>query len=151
MTKFYHFLFALLLPILLFAGNASAEGPQFAFPIGRILYDPTTGKWAPELKVLDNVAAGQTDDALVAAVTGKVIRVVALVAIPGATATTSTFNTKGSGAGVAISGTFDIAARTPFVLPFNPAGWFQTTSGEGLSVTTGAGSTTGYQVVYVTY
>jgi hypothetical protein len=35
------------------------------------------------------------------------------------------------------------------LLPYNPVGWFETVSGQGLSATTGAGSTTGIQIVYV--
>mgnify|MGYP006935511565 CR=1 FL=1 len=97
-----------------------------------------------------NIAQSQTDAVGVAAVTGKRIRVLAVVAQPGATATDLTFNTKGSGAGVAISPLFANLAKTPLVLPHNPKGWFVTNSGEGLSITTSAGSTTGIQLVYET-
>lgn len=95
-----------------------------------------------------NVNASTTDGAVVAAVAGKKIRVLALAARAGGTATTSTFNTKPTGGGTAISATFANAVNDGIVLPHNPYGWFQTNSGEGLSVTTGAGSATGIQVVY---
>lgn len=41
-----------------------------------------------------------------------------------------------------------LAANGGFVLPFNKDGWFETLSGEGLSGTTGSGSTVGVTVVY---
>lgn len=99
---------------------------------------------------LANIAASQTDSAIVAAVSLKQIRVVAAVMVCGGTATTFTFNSKPGGAGAAVSMLFANAANGGAVLPFNPVGWFQTGIGEGLSATTGSGSTTGVQVVYVT-
>lgn len=103
-----------------------------------------------------NVAAATTDGALtlgdgsgaLAAVAGKKIRVVAVFALAGGTATTLTFNSKGSGAGTAASAAFACGANGGFVLPYNPLGWFETNASENLTVTTGAGSTTGLQVVY---
>ena len=98
---------------------------------------------------LANVAASQTDSAVVAAVTAKKIRVLAVIALTGATATNVTFTTKPAGSGTAISALFACGSNQGFALGFNPVGWFQTNAGEGLSVTTGAGATTGIQVVYV--
>ncbi len=98
---------------------------------------------------LANVAAGQTDSQVVAAVAGKKIRVLAAVVVAGSTATNITFNTKPAGAGSAISCLLANGANGGAVLPFNPVGWFETAAGQGLTVTTGAGSTTGIQVVYV--
>jgi hypothetical protein len=95
-----------------------------------------------------NIAAGQTDAALVAAVAGTPIKVIGLALHAGAVATTVTFNTKPSGAGTAISCVFALAANQSVVLPIDREGWFETAVGEGLSVTTGAGATTGIQVVY---
>lgn len=96
-----------------------------------------------------NVSASQTDSAVVAAVTSKKIRVLALYALPGSTATDLTFNSKPAGSGTAISAKFANGANGGEVLPFSQVGWFETASGEGLSVTTGAGATTGIGVVYV--
>lgn len=93
-----------------------------------------------------NVAAGQTDSVIQAAVAGKRIRVTAVSALPGATATTLVFNSKPAGSGVAISCLFDLGVRQHLVLPRNPEGWFETVRGEGLTVTTGAGSTIGLLV-----
>ena len=92
-----------------------------------------------------NQAASGTAQTLVAAVTGKRIRVLAAFAVAGATATNLTFNSASN----AISPLLANAANGGEVLPFNPAGWFQTVAGEALTVTTGAGSTTGIGVVYV--
>jgi hypothetical protein len=96
-----------------------------------------------------NVAASQTDAQVVAAVAGKKIRVLALVMVCGGTATTITFNTKPVGAGTAISPLFANGANGGAVIPFNPVGWFETSADQGLSATTGDGSATGVQVVYV--
>lgn len=96
-----------------------------------------------------NVAAGQTDSSIVTAVTSKKIRVVAVFCVAGGTATNLTFNSKPAGAGAAISPLLANGANGGEVLPFCPVGWFETVAGEGLTVTTGAGSTTGIGVVYV--
>lgn len=98
---------------------------------------------------LANVAASTTDGSVVSAVTSKKIRVLAIAVLAGSTATNITFNTKPGGAGSAKSCLFANGANGGVVLPFNPVGWFETNSGEGLSATTGAGSTTGIQVTYV--
>lgn len=95
-----------------------------------------------------NVAASQTDSQVVAAVAGKKIRVLALCVLAAATATNLTFNSKGGGAGTAISCLLANGANGGAVLPYSPAGWFETNASEALTATTGVGSTTGIQVVY---
>lgn len=95
-----------------------------------------------------NVAQSQTDSALVPAVVGKRLAILALAFVAGDTETTATFNSKPAGPGAAVSMTFANAANGGAVLPHNPHGWFLTQTSEGLSLTTGAGSTTGVQVVY---
>lgn len=111
------------------------------------IYSGTTAL-TPKFAFL-NVAGAQTDSSLVAAVSSKSIRVLAAAIVCAATATNITFNSKASGSGVAISAAFANAANGGEVLPFSPIGWFQTVSGEALTVTTGSGSSTGVQVVYV--
>lgn len=97
-----------------------------------------------------NIAASQTDAVGVAAVTGKKIRVLGLVLHGGDTAGSAvTLNTKPSGAGTAISPVFELGINQSVVLPQSDNGWFETTAGQGLSITTGAGSTTGIQIIYV--
>ena len=143
---------SLLLIFLLVSTQAFAQSsPQYTWRLNQLFLNPTGSVRVPELYAKATVAASQTDSSIIAAVAGKKIRVLSIVAITGGTATTSTFNSKGSGAGVAISAPFSFGANGGFVLPFNPAGWFETVSAEALTVTTGAGSTTGYQVTYVAY
>lgn len=96
-----------------------------------------------------NVAGNSTDTNLVTAVASKQIRVIALVASTSATAATLTFNSKGAGAGTAISATFNNGGNGGEVLGPCIYGWFQTNVSEALTCTTGAGSTTGIQVVYL--
>lgn len=92
-----------------------------------------------------NVAAAQTESSLVAAVTGKHIRVLAYIVQCGSSATTVVFNSDSS----AITPTFANAANGGAVVGFNPVGWFETNAGEALTVTTGSGATTGVLVRYV--
>lgn len=97
-----------------------------------------------------NVAASSTDTAVVAAVAGMRIRVLSVYALAGGTGTDLTFNTKPGGAGSAISALLANAANGGEVLPYSPHGHFKDTGvGEGLSVTTGTGATTGLQVKYI--
>src|SRR5262245_27322533 len=96
-----------------------------------------------------NVAAAQTDSSLVAAVTGKKVRVVRVACTGDTAVTTIVFNSKPGGAGAAISATFNLAVGTPLVLPTDNEGWFQTAVGEGLTVTTGAGGGVRVEIGYV--
>lgn len=91
-----------------------------------------------------NVAAGSTDSTVVAAVTGRKIRVLSYHCQAGGTATDLTFNSNST----AISSLKANVARGGAVGNFNPAGWFETVAGQALTVTTGAGSTTGIDVIY---
>jgi hypothetical protein len=100
-------------------------------------------------RAIANVNASQTDSSVITAVTGKKLVVLAVFAVAGGTATNLTFNTKPSGAGSAISPLIANGANGGAVLPFNLAGWFETNVGEGLSITTGAGSATGLEVLYI--
>jgi hypothetical protein len=96
-----------------------------------------------------NIATATTDGQVVAAVSNRRIRVIAVAMVCGGTATSVTFNTKPAGAGSAISPLFANAANGGAVLPPNDHGWFTTNVGEGLSATTtAAGSTTGILVTY---
>lgn len=96
----------------------------------------------------DNVAAAATDSVLVAAAGTNKIRVLA-VFVNGVDVgvCTFTFNSKGAGAGTAISPTFEVPLNGGFVLPLSD-GWFETNSGEALTVTTAAASAVGIIVVY---
>lgn len=103
------------------------------------------GTRAPIKRVKANVAQSQTDSSMVAAVTGKKIRVLSIAMVAGGTATDATFNSGST----AISCLFANAANGGAVLPFNEHGWFETVAGAALTVTTGAGSTTGIQLTYI--
>lgn len=95
------------------------------------------------------IAAAGTDTAFIAAVTSKKIRVLQVSLDCGATATALTFNSKPSGAGAAIYGPITQAISEHTTVPYSPQGWFDTVAGEGLSITTGAGSSTTVTVAYV--
>jgi hypothetical protein len=96
-----------------------------------------------------NVAQSQTDQSLVAAVAGFKIRVLSFIVMAGGTATTGQFNSKSANPGTAISQNFQCAANGGVCGNHNRHGWFETNAGEGLSFTTGAGSTVGVQFTYV--
>lgn len=103
-----------------------------------------TPKWA-----FANISSGTTDGSVVAAVTSKKIRPLGFIIMAGGTATNVTLNTKPAGAGSAKTALFACPANGGLVAQFNPVGWFETVSGEGLTATTGAGSTVGIHVLYV--
>jgi hypothetical protein len=114
---------------------------------GSSYYDGTTAL-TPAF-AFANVAASQTDSSIVTATAAKVIRVLQVAVVAGASDTSITFNSKPAGAGAAISPLFANTANGGEILPFSPIGWFETVVAEGLTVTTGAGSTTGILVAYV--
>lgn len=97
----------------------------------------------------DSIAASTTDSSLVAAVATKKIRVISFVINHGDTTPSSvTFNSKPAGSGVAIYPALKYPANGGTTSAEVPSGYFETVAGEGLSVTTGAGSTTAVAVVY---
>lgn len=96
-----------------------------------------------------NIAASTTDGNVVSAVPFKSIRVVQVVMVASATATDCTFNSKPAGSGSAISCLFANGINGGAVLGYNPDGWFSTVPGQGLTATTGSGSSTGIQIGYV--
>lgn len=96
-----------------------------------------------------NISSGTTDGSLISAVPGKALTIVSAFLVAGATATNVTFNTKPSGSGTAITCLIANGANGGAVLNYNEQGWFNTNAGEGLTVTTGSGSTVGIQVSYI--
>jgi len=98
------------------------------------------------------IVAGQTDAAVAAAVPGRRIRVLSVFAFPTTTPPVSmTFNSKGSGAGTAISPVLPFVASVPLSIPGSAeVGLFQTNVGEALTVTNPAGTTlVAFMVAYV--
>jgi hypothetical protein len=98
----------------------------------------------------DTVDASQTDSILVAApAADQKVRVLTFLINHGdTTASAVTFNSKGSGAGTAVTPALKGAANGVVGAASDRAGLFETNRGEGLSVTTGAGSATGIMVTY---
>jgi hypothetical protein len=96
-----------------------------------------------------NIAASTTNQIIVPSTANMRVRILQLVAVAGATTTNLTFGTTTGNA--AITPTFQNAANGGEVLPFSPIGWFDTAVGDGLTVTTGAGSTTGILFKYITF
>ncbi len=92
-----------------------------------------------------SVTASSTDSSLVAAVSTKQIRVIALAVQCAATATTITFE---SGTATRIH-KIPAGANGGQILPTNVYGWFQTAVSAALTVTTGTGSTTEISLVYI--
>lgn len=80
--------------------------------------------------IIDGATSG--DNTLVAAVTGKRIRVLALFSIMTGTAVTIRFES-GAG-GTALTGQMQPTQGGGFVLPYNPLGWFETAAGELLNM-----------------
>ena len=93
----------------------------------------------------ETVVASDTDEELVAAVVGKKLRVLALVAQCAGTATDMTFESSTTTRKHKIPA----GANGGQVLPFNPVGWFETTISESLTVTTGTGSSCEISGVYI--
>jgi hypothetical protein len=90
------------------------------------------------------------DNTLVAAVTSKKIRVLAIILIPAAA--TNIYLTSGAGGTAIFAGSTNkanLAANSGFVLGFNPVGWFETASGVALVLNLSAGNAVGGTVVYV--
>jgi hypothetical protein len=98
-------------------------------------------------QVFANVPAATTDSVLLAAVPGRRIKVLSAVIQGGGTATTITFNSKGTGAGTAISATFALGINGNLPIPVGPSSWFDTVAGQALTCTTGAGATVGVQLI----
>ena len=76
-------------------------------------------------------ASSSGNNTVVAAVTGRKIRVVAL-AMMAAAAVNAKFQDGASGTD--LTGLFYPAANGGFVLPFNPQGWFETTAATLLNI-----------------
>jgi predicted aconitase with swiveling domain len=97
------------------------------------------------LGAFDSIAASTTGSSLVAAVPGCKIRVLTFLVNPGdTTASTVTFNSASTAKTPALKG----PANGVIGASNDRSGLFETARGEALTVTTGAGSTTGVMVTY---
>lgn len=100
------------------------------------------------ISVQDSVAASATDSVLVTGIPGRKVRVLGIFINHGDTTSSSvTFNTKPSGSGTAISPALKYAPNGGTSV-YSPDGFFESNVGDGLTVTTSAGSTTGLIVQY---
>lgn len=138
------FLFSLALAIgLLTSFQPAMAGPSYEYTV---------------LYAFGNFAANTTDGTFtkspagtgtVAGITGRRIRMLSYTAITGSTATALTFNSKGAGAGTAITSQKQFGANGGVSPGGFELGHFETKTGETITVTTGTGSTTGVDISYV--
>lgn len=83
----------------------------------------------PKFAVIDAASSG--DNTIVAAVTAKKIRVLSLFLVSAGTVTT---RFEAGAGGTALTGQMSLVANTGFALPYNPKGWFETTSAALLNL-----------------
>lgn len=94
--------------------------------------------------VIDAATLG--DNTIVAAVTGKKLRVLSLFLVAAA-AVTARFES-GAG-GTALTGQMVLAANGGFSLPFNPEGWFETAAAALLNLELSAATSVDGSLSYV--
>lgn len=104
------------------------------------------GAYTAELFAFVNAATG-AERSVVAAVAGSRIRVLSYALSMGSGGGTLVFNTKPAGAGAAITPTFNFPGNGNLSSSFD-AGLFETSVGEGLTVTSTV-STCGVLVTYI--
>lgn len=98
----------------------------------------------PKYAIIDAATSG--DNTLVAAVTSKKIRVLSLFLV---SAGTVNARFESGAGGTALSGQMNLIANTGFVLPFNPAGWFETASNTLLNLELSGAISVDGSLVYV--
>lgn len=107
-------------------------------------YDGTTPV-LPKFAKID--AASNGDNTIVAGVTGKKIRVLALHLTM--TGTLVTIRFESAAGGTALTGQMQPLAGTGITLPYNPLGWFETTAGELLNMELGGAQSVDGCLTYV--
>jgi hypothetical protein len=136
------------------ATTASASGPAV------LATDQATISFAQDTTQLMNAKSGvglpftkakisvstATTTTLVAAQSGKKIRVVSMYLV---TASAQTITLQSHTTTSNSDGGLAYAANGGIALAFNPAGWFDTTSGEALDLVTGASGVVGGQLAWV--
>lgn len=88
-------------------------------------------------------ASSTGNTAVVAAITGQKIRVLAVLAVA-----TLANNIKFQSATTDKTALFPIGDNGGFVLPYNQAGWFETAEGEALNINMSVATATGIQITY---
>lgn len=98
----------------------------------------------PKFAIIDAATSG--DNTIIAAVASKKIRVLACFMVASAAVTT---RFESGAAGTALTGQMNLAANGGFVLPFNPAGWFETASNTLLNLELSGATSVDGSIVYV--
>jgi len=98
----------------------------------------------PKFAAIDVASSG--DNTLVAAVSGKKIRVVAVFLV---SAGTVTARFESGASGTALTGQMNLVANSGFVLPFNSVGWFETAATTLLNLELSAAISVDGSIVYV--
>ncbi len=99
-----------------------------------------------ELQYASIDAAASGDNTLVAAVSGKRIRVLSLFLVASG-AVTVAFESGASG--TALTGDMNVGANGNVTMPFNPEGWFQTVAGALLNMELGGATSVDGCLTYV--
>jgi|SRR3990167_10503361 len=106
-----------------------AGGPTPGAPATGIMWNDDMTALTPQFAAIDVASSG--DNTVVAGVTGKKIRVVAAFLI---SAGTVNVRFESGAGGTALTGQMNCIANMGFVLPFNPAGWFETAAAALLNL-----------------
>ena len=107
------------------------------------LFNGVTGTAATVTKTKISVASATTTT-VVALTSGKKIRVLAMYLVSGAACN---INWQSHTTTANADGVQDLAANGGIVLPFNPIGWFDTTSGEALDLVTSTNAQVGGYII----
>jgi hypothetical protein len=118
--------------------------PVSAAPRTDVMQNAAT-QLTPKFAVIDAASSG--DNTLVAAVTGKKLRVLAAFFTMTGTAVTIRFES-GAG-GTALTGQMTPSQGQTIVLPFNPLGWFETAAAALLNLELGGAQSVDGALVYV--
>ena len=107
-----------------------------------------TDSWSVQLVKRAKIdAASSGNNTLVAAVTGKKIRVLAaFLPMPG---TAVTIRVEDGADGTAVTGQMGPTAGQTIVLPFNPVGWFETSDATLLNLELGGAQSVDGSLVYI--
>lgn len=97
----------------------------------------------PKFAVIDAASSG--DNTIVAAVTDKKIRVLAIFLVA---AGTTTVRFESGASGTALTGQMSLVAQTGFSLPYCPVGYFETAAGSLLNLELSAGVSVDGSVTY---
>lgn len=113
------------------------------------MYVDEAGNVLPVKRKSQDITASGTDTSILALIASTKLRVLQMVLVVGAGATTITFKSKPSGSSAAISPSFLMASGSSLIFGYNKDGWFETVAGEALTATTSSGATISVMFTYV--